>query len=67
MNDKVVVGQQVKGFLETLAPVPRRRLWRGIKLLAKGEGSLFIAFPRNTRKGMGNFSTEFTEGTEIGF
>lgn len=38
MNARVIVGQRVKEFLETLAPVPRRRLWRGIKGLANDEG-----------------------------
>ena len=40
MKARVVVGQRVKDFLETLAPVPRRKLWRGIKDLAQDEGDL---------------------------
>ena len=40
MNTRVVVGQPVKEFLETLAPVPRRKLWRGIKNLAQNQGDL---------------------------
>ena len=35
MNARVIVGQRVKDFLETLAPVPRRKLWRGLKRLAQ--------------------------------
>ena len=38
MNAKVIVGQRVKDFLGTLAPVPRRKLWRGLKGLAQDEG-----------------------------
>jgi hypothetical protein len=38
MNARVIVGQRVKDFLETLAPVPRRKLWRGLKGLAQDEG-----------------------------
>ena len=38
MNARVLVSQRVKDFLETLAPVPRRKLWRGLKGLAHDEG-----------------------------
>jgi len=38
MNARVIVGQRVKDFLETLAPVPRRKLWRGLKGLAPRRG-----------------------------
>jgi mRNA-degrading endonuclease RelE of RelBE toxin-antitoxin system len=38
MRARVIVGQRVKDFLETLAPAPRRKLWRGIKGLARDEG-----------------------------
>jgi mRNA-degrading endonuclease RelE of RelBE toxin-antitoxin system len=40
MKTRVVVGGQVKGFLESLAPEPRRRLWRGIKDLAQDRGDI---------------------------
>jgi mRNA-degrading endonuclease RelE of RelBE toxin-antitoxin system len=36
----VIVGGQVKTFLEALAPEPRRKLWRGIKQLSQGKGDL---------------------------
>ncbi|MEI6394298.1 MAG: hypothetical protein WCT12_24730 [Verrucomicrobiota bacterium] len=38
MNARVIVGQRIKDFLETLAPVPRRKLWRALKGLAQDEG-----------------------------
>ena len=38
MNARVIVGQRVKDFLETLAPVPRRKLWCALKGLAQDEG-----------------------------
>jgi mRNA-degrading endonuclease RelE of RelBE toxin-antitoxin system len=37
---RVIVGQRVKDFLETLAPVPRRKLWRGLKGLAHDQGDI---------------------------
>ena len=40
MKTRVIVGGQVKGFLESLAPKPRRKLWRGIKELAQGKGDI---------------------------
>jgi mRNA-degrading endonuclease RelE of RelBE toxin-antitoxin system len=40
MNTRVIVGERVKSFLESLAPEPRRRLWRGIKGLAQDKGDL---------------------------
>jgi mRNA-degrading endonuclease RelE of RelBE toxin-antitoxin system len=40
MKTRVVVGERVKSFLESLAPEPRRKLWRGIKGLAQGKGDL---------------------------
>jgi mRNA-degrading endonuclease RelE of RelBE toxin-antitoxin system len=40
MNTRVIVGQRVKDFLQTLAPEPRRKLWRGIKALAQDKGDL---------------------------
>ena len=40
MNTRVIVGQRVKDFLQTLAPEPRRRLWRGLKALAQDKGDL---------------------------
>ena len=38
MKTRVMVGEQVKSFLESLAPEPRRRLWLGIKGLAQDRG-----------------------------
>jgi len=38
MKTRVIVGEQVKTFLESLAPEPRRNLWRGIKGLANDKG-----------------------------
>lgn len=38
MRTRVVIGEHVKSFLESLAPVPRRKLWRGIKDLARDKG-----------------------------
>ena len=40
MKTRVIVGERVKGFLESLAPEPRRKLWRGIKALPQGKGDL---------------------------
>jgi mRNA-degrading endonuclease RelE of RelBE toxin-antitoxin system len=40
MKTRVIVGGQVKGFLESLAPEPRRKLWRGIKALAQDKGDI---------------------------
>ena len=40
MNTRVIVGQRVKDFLQTLAPEPRRKLWRGLKALAQDKGDL---------------------------
>jgi hypothetical protein len=40
MNTRVMVGQPVREFLTSLAPEPRRKLWRGIKELAGGRGDV---------------------------
>jgi mRNA-degrading endonuclease RelE of RelBE toxin-antitoxin system len=40
MTTVVVIGERVKTFLESLAPEPRRALWRGIKDLAKNKGDI---------------------------
>ena len=40
MNSRVIIKQQVRGFLQTLAPEPRRKLWRGLKDLAQDKGDL---------------------------
>jgi len=40
MTAVVVIGERVKTFLESLAPEPRRALWRGIKDLAKNKGDI---------------------------
>jgi len=38
MKTRLIIGERVKSFLESLAPEPRRKLWRGIKGLAQGKG-----------------------------
>jgi mRNA-degrading endonuclease RelE of RelBE toxin-antitoxin system len=40
VNTRVIIKQQVRGFLQTLAPEPRRKLWRGLKDLAQDKGDL---------------------------
>ena len=40
MNTLVIIKQRVRGFLQTLAPEPRRKLWRGLKELAQDKGDL---------------------------
>ncbi|HEY0455156.1 MAG TPA: hypothetical protein VGE41_02210 [Verrucomicrobiae bacterium] len=40
MKTRVVIGGRVKSFLESLAPEPRRKLWRAIKDLSYGKGEI---------------------------
>ena len=40
MKTRVIIGERVKSFLESLAPEPRRKLWHGIKGLAQDKGGL---------------------------
>jgi mRNA-degrading endonuclease RelE of RelBE toxin-antitoxin system len=40
VNTRVIIKQQVRRFLQTLAPEPRRKLWRGLKDLAHDKGDL---------------------------
>ena len=40
MKTRVIVGERVKYFLESLAPEPRRKLWRAIKELARDRGDI---------------------------
>ena len=40
MNARVILRQRVKDFLQTLAPEPRRKLWRGLKDLARDKGDI---------------------------
>jgi mRNA-degrading endonuclease RelE of RelBE toxin-antitoxin system len=40
VNTRVIIKPRVRGFLETLAPEPRRKLWRGLKDLAEDKGDL---------------------------
>ncbi len=40
MKARVIVGERVKNFLESLAPEPRRKLWRAIKGLPEGKGDI---------------------------
>ncbi len=40
MKTKVVIRQPVRDFIAALAPVPRRKLWAGIKSLPEGKGDV---------------------------
>ena len=40
MIARVVITPQVRHFLQSLAPQPRRKLWHAIKSLAVGQGDL---------------------------
>ncbi len=40
MKTQVVIRQPVRDFIAALAPVPRRKLWAGIKALADGKGDV---------------------------
>lgn len=40
MKTRVIIRQQVHDYLSTLAPVPRRKLWAGIKALADSKGDV---------------------------
>jgi mRNA-degrading endonuclease RelE of RelBE toxin-antitoxin system len=40
MNSRVVIRRQVHDFIAALAPVPRRKLWAGIKGLPYGKGDV---------------------------
>jgi mRNA-degrading endonuclease RelE of RelBE toxin-antitoxin system len=40
MRTRVIVGERVKTFLESLAPEPRRKLWRGSRELSQNKGDL---------------------------
>ena len=40
MKTRVIVGQRVKDFLDSLAPEPRRKLWRTIKKLSGEKGDI---------------------------
>jgi mRNA-degrading endonuclease RelE of RelBE toxin-antitoxin system len=40
MITRVIIGERVKSFLESLAPEPRRKLWRGIKALSQDKGDI---------------------------
>jgi mRNA-degrading endonuclease RelE of RelBE toxin-antitoxin system len=40
MKTRVVVGTNVKAFMASLAPEPRRKLRRGLKELAEGRGDV---------------------------
>ena len=40
MKARVIVGERVKDFLESLGPEPRRKLWRAIKPLPEGKGDI---------------------------
>jgi len=38
MTTRVIIEERVRCFLQTLAPEPRRKLWRGLKGLAEDKG-----------------------------
>jgi mRNA-degrading endonuclease RelE of RelBE toxin-antitoxin system len=38
VNARVIIKPRVRSFLQTLAPKPRRKLWRGLKDLAADQG-----------------------------
>ena len=40
MKTRVIIKQRVRSFLQTLAPEPRRKLWRGLEDLAEDKGDL---------------------------
>jgi mRNA-degrading endonuclease RelE of RelBE toxin-antitoxin system len=40
MTTRVLVGERVKSYLESLSPEPRRKLWRAIKGLSQGKGDI---------------------------
>lgn len=40
MNTRVMVGQPVREFITSLAPEPRRKLWRALKELAADRGDI---------------------------
>jgi len=40
VKTRVIIKQRVRSFLQTLAPEPRRKLWRGLKDLAEDKGDL---------------------------
>jgi mRNA-degrading endonuclease RelE of RelBE toxin-antitoxin system len=40
VKTRVIIRQRVRRFLQTLAPEPRRKLWRGLKDLADDKGDL---------------------------
>jgi mRNA-degrading endonuclease RelE of RelBE toxin-antitoxin system len=40
MKPRVAVGSLVREFISSLAPEPRRRLWRGLKGLETGRGDI---------------------------
>jgi len=40
MTTRVIVGERVKIFLESLAPEPRRKLWHSIKELARDKADI---------------------------
>ena len=40
MTTRVVITRQVRDFLKSLAPEPRRKVWQAIKGLARGKGDV---------------------------
>ena len=40
MNSRVAIGSRVREFISSLAPEPRRKLWRGLKELEAGRGDI---------------------------
>jgi mRNA-degrading endonuclease RelE of RelBE toxin-antitoxin system len=69
MTTRVIVASKVREFLESLAPDPRRKLWRGIKDLALGKGDirqLDGKLAPNWRLRVGNMRVIFYETTSDG-
>jgi mRNA-degrading endonuclease RelE of RelBE toxin-antitoxin system len=69
MTTRVVVSQRVREFLESLAPDPRRKLWRGIKDLARGKGDirqLDGKLAPNWRLSVGNVRVIYYESSSNG-
>ena len=40
MKARVVIGPQVRWFIASMAPEPRRKVWRAVKGLSEGKGDI---------------------------
>jgi mRNA-degrading endonuclease RelE of RelBE toxin-antitoxin system len=72
MNSRVVIRLQVHDFIAALSPVPRRKLWAGIKRLPAGtgdviqlEGSLAPFFRLRVGKIRVVFEEKFVAGERV--